>query len=157
MIDSQLVCPRGGHGPSSVVDSTVVKALRLDDGRGGRDAPCTGPQPRVLQLGIDHLTLVMTMLPCSSSEAALPGGTSVVELCSSITTGPANELSPGSRSRSRTGVSCSTPAKTICRVPSCASSPVAGSLEGPTAVAIRPSAASLRFTNSTGAPGVECP
>jgi hypothetical protein len=29
MIDSQLVCPRGGHGPSSVVDSIGVKAYAL--------------------------------------------------------------------------------------------------------------------------------
>ena len=61
------------------------------------------------------LALVITMLPCSSSAATCPGGTSVVELCSSITTGPSWRLPNASRSRSSTGVSCSTPANTTVR------------------------------------------
>jgi len=35
MIDSWLVCPRGGYAPSSVVDSTGVKALALMSGEAG--------------------------------------------------------------------------------------------------------------------------
>src|SRR6185437_2152865 len=68
---------------------------------------------------------VITRLPSPSSAATCPGGTTIVELSSSITAGPAWRAPGERRCRSSTGVSWRSPPNTTVRWPVSGSSAAA--------------------------------
>src|SRR5215217_6987771 len=99
----------------------------------------------------------MITLPSSSTLASHPGGTTVVAVSSSITSGPATSAPAGSWSRRKIFVGILSSSKITSRVSCGGTSPPDGGLKPATSRSSSPRAATRRFTNSTGAPGVEWP